>query len=149
MSLISSDLQTWFSYRKYIQGYVWIRHTSTQGRKKVITPGLEVMLILYLMIPQNQVKHEHGHGESRENSGNFQVISKLVKVHILSLICYDKLQTKNQTCPDFELRWCCAKNYLNSTKRIREKFSSYSDDYLDDLPKNNQSIRFEAFDKYN
>ena len=117
-----------------------------QERKKVITLGLEVMPILYLMILPNQSKHEHGHGESRGNSGNFQVSSKLIKIYILSLICYEKLQTENQICPDFELRWCCAKNYLNSTKRIQEIFPRYS---VDDLPQNSTSIRFEAFDKYN
>ena len=65
------------------------------------------------------------------------------------MICYEKLQNENQTCPDFELRWCCAKNYPHSTKRIQEILPSYSDDYLDDLPQNSQSIRFEACDKYN
>ena len=49
---------------------------STQGRKKVSTPGLEVMLSLYLMIPQSQTKTEHGHGEYRGNSGNFEMNSK-------------------------------------------------------------------------
>ena len=69
-------------YRKNIKGYVRIRHTSAQGRKKVVTSGSQVMPMLYLTIPRNQNKHDHGHGESRENSGNFQVSSKLVTVHI-------------------------------------------------------------------
>ena len=75
--------------------------------------------------------------------------SNELTLNILSLICYEKFQTENQTCPDFELRWCCAQNDFNSTKRIQEKIPSYADDYLDDQPQNSQSIRFEAFDKYN
>ena len=129
-----------------VLGFVRNQHTSTQGRKQVITLGSEVMLILYLMIPQNQNKTEHGHGESRENSGNFHVCLKLLIVDIWSLICDGKLQTENHTCPDFELRWCCAKNYLNATKSIRQSFPSYS---VDDLPQDRQNIRFESFDKYN
>ena len=54
------------------------------------------------------------------------------------MICYEKLQTENQTCPDFELRWCCAKNYLNSTEPNQESFPSYS---IDDLPEDSQNIR--------
>ena len=57
------------------------------------------------------------------------------------LVCYDKLQN-NQECPDFELRWCCRRDFTPKPYRS-ETLIDHSEYYISNSPKTKNEIRFD------
>ena len=99
-------------------------------------PGLVPTRFLFMIQLQNQQLNETGLMGFPANLGNCHYILYIISIRsklTFRFICNKNIENDGNSCPDYEIRFCCPQNLSQNTSAIKSLSYSESDFNQGDL----------------